>query len=78
LLLSGTPFIGTSSGFSAAATFSNTPYVITNIEHRAAKFLEVPIGIEHYPFGNERQWLSWERETNGLLEALFQRLWDSL
>jgi hypothetical protein len=78
LLLSGNPFIGTSSGFSAAATFSNTPYVITNVEHRAAKFFEVPIGIECYPFGNERQWLSWERETDGLLEALFQRLWDSL
>jgi hypothetical protein len=78
LLLGGTPFIGTSSGFSAAATFSDTPYVITNFEHRAANFLGIPVGAERYPFGTERQWLSWEIETDELLSDLFDRLWKSL
>jgi hypothetical protein len=78
LLLQGAPFIGTSSGFSAAATFSDTPYVITNVEHRAAKFFEIPIGAESFPFASARQWLSWDRETDGLLPSLFERLWNSL
>jgi hypothetical protein len=78
LLLEGTPFIGTSSGFSAAATFSDTPYVITNVEHRAAKFFGIPAGTQHYPFATTRQWLSWETETGALLASLFERLWESL
>ena len=78
LLLEGSPFIGTSSGFSAAATFSDTPYVITNVEHRAAKFFGIPAGTQHYPFATTRQWLSWETETDALLASLFERLWKSL
>ena len=78
LLLEGNPFIGTSSGFSAAATFSDTPYVITNVEHRAAKFFGIPAGTQHYPFATTRQWLSWETETDALLASLFERLWESL
>jgi hypothetical protein len=77
LLFEGAPFFGTSSGFSAAATFSNTPYAITHVEHRAAKFFGVPVGIERFPFALEHQWLSWERETEHLLSDLFDRLWES-
>jgi hypothetical protein len=77
LLFEGAPFFGTSSGFSAAATFSNTPYTITHVEHRAAKFFGIPVGIERYPFALQHQWLSWERETARLLIELFDRLWEA-
>jgi len=77
LLFGGSPFFGTSSGFSAAATFSNTPYTITNIEHRAAEFVGVPVGTKRYPFSFQHQWLSWEPETAELLSELFSRLWSA-
>jgi len=75
LLFEGTPFFGTSSGFSAAATFSNTPYTITNFEHRSAEYIGLPVGIEQYPFALEHQWLNWEPENATLLSDLFERLW---
>jgi len=78
LLLEGTPFIGTSSGFSAAATFSDTPYVITNVEHRAARFFGISVGSERFPFATSRQWLSWETETDALITDLFDQLWRSI
>jgi len=77
LLFKGTPFFGSSSGFSAAATFSNTPYTITNFEHRAAKFVGMPVGTERYPFALEHQWLSWKPETEQVLLDLFDRLWEA-
>jgi len=77
LLFEGTPFFGSSSGFSAAATFSNTPYTVTNFEHRAAEFVGVPVGTERYPFSSEHQWLSWEPETEEVLLDLFDRLWEA-
>jgi hypothetical protein len=77
LLFEGAPFFGSSSGFSAAATFSNTPYTITNFEHRAAEFVGVSVGTERYPFSFEHQWLSWEPETDEVLLDLFNRLWDA-
>jgi hypothetical protein len=77
LLFEGAPFFGSSSGFSAAATFSNTPYTITNFEHRAAEFVGVPVGVERYPFALEDQWLSWKPETEQGLLDLFDRLWEA-
>ena len=77
LLFEGAPFFGSSSGFSAAATFSTTPYTITNFEHRAAKFVGVPIGTERYPFAFEHQWLSWRPETEQVLHDIFDRLWQA-
>ena len=77
LLFEGAPFFGSSSGFSAAATFSNTPYTITNFERRAAEFVEMPVGTERYPFSFEHQWLSWEPETEEVLFDLFDRLWKA-
>jgi hypothetical protein len=75
LLFEGAPFFGSSSGFSAAATFSSTPYTITNFEHRAAEFVGVPVGAERYAFASPYQWLSWEPETKSLLANLFERMW---
>jgi hypothetical protein len=77
LLFEGTPFFGTSSGFSAAATFSNVPYTITNFEHRSAEYIGLPVGTKRYPFASEHQWLSWEHETPTLLLNLFERLWGA-
>lgn len=74
MLLDGVPFIGTSSGFSAAATFSRTPYVITNFEPRAAAYVGIPPGSERYPFATQHQWLSWERETEETLTTQFERM----
>jgi hypothetical protein len=68
-------FMGSSSGFATMATFcNNIPYVITNIEHRFAPYAGVPIGARHYPFGGERQVLSWETETRKLLLDLFEQV----
>jgi hypothetical protein len=75
LLLSGIPFIGTSSGFSAAATFSATPYVITNIEAFHAQHSGLPVGTERYPFAKPHQWMSWDPETEERLVSLFDPLW---
>lgn len=77
LLFEGAPFFGSSSGFSAGATFSNTPYTITNFEHRAAEFVGVSVGAERYPFAFEDQWLSWKPETEQVLLDLFDRLWEA-
>lgn len=77
-LLSGTCFMGTSSGFSAAATFSNSPYVITNFEHSAANHVGIPIGTGRYPFAHDFQWLSWERETPESLISHLEMLWPKI
>ncbi len=76
MLLGGTPFIGTSSGFAAAATFSDTPYVITHFEHRSAEYVGIPVGTERYPFATAQQWLSWDPESEVLLSDLFDRMWN--
>ena len=74
LLLGGVPFMGTSSGFSAAATFSTTPYVITNFESPASKNIGLPVGTKQYPFSTNNQWLTWEGETEESLLWYFERL----
>jgi hypothetical protein len=76
LLLGGVPFMGTASGFAAAATFSETPYVITNFEPQASKVIGLPIGTKQYPFATRDQHLTWEPETKEELLAHFERLRD--
>ena len=78
LLFEGAPFFGTSSGFSAAATFSTTAYTITNFDHRASNYVGLPVGTQRYPFGLEHQWLNWETETGELLFGLFERMWNAV
>ena len=77
LLLGGTPFMGTSSGFSAAATFSETPYVITNFEHQASRYIDLPVGTEKYPFAIGYQRLNWQPETEDILIAEFRHIWNT-
>lgn len=71
-------FMGTSSGFSALATFSKIPYIITNFDHGAANYVDLPVGAKNYPFALENQILNWERETTELLLSLFGSMYKSL
>lgn len=69
-------FIGTSSGFATMATFTDTPYLICDIEHFFAPFAGVEVGAPHYPFGHKDQILLWGRETSDLLLAHLARHMD--
>jgi hypothetical protein len=71
-------FMGTSSGFSAVATFSSVPYIITHIEHRVAPFFELEVGDPAYPFALPHQTLSWEVESPELLLHLFEESYAAL
>jgi len=66
-------FMGTSSGFSAMATFSTIPYIITNFDHNATFHTGIPINSHTYPFALKNQILSWELESEELLLHLFLR-----
>jgi len=67
-------FMGSSSGFAAMATFSNKPYLITNIEHLFSDYIGVPVGGRHYPFGTEDQILHWDVETQDTLLEYYGEL----
>lgn len=71
-------FMGTSSGFSALATFSEIPYIITNFDHAASKYVDLPVGAKSYPFALENQILNWERESTELLISLFESMYKSV
>jgi len=71
-------FMGTSSGFAAAATFSETPYIITNFLHSAADHIGLPVGTVRYPFALGHQILSWEKESTELLVHLFENGYHEL
>jgi hypothetical protein len=67
-------FMGSSSGFAAMATFCNKPYVITNVQHVFSRYIDVPVGGRHYPFGNENQILYWGTETQDVLLDFLEEL----
>lgn len=69
ILVNADLFMGTSSGFATMATFSTTPYLITDIEHHFAQYAEVAVGAENYPFALPQQKLMWRRETSADLVA---------
>jgi hypothetical protein len=71
-------FMGSSSGFSAMATFSNVPYIITNFEHEMSENIGVPVGTTKYPFAFDHQILSWEKETAEMLLNLFNEMYKSI
>jgi hypothetical protein len=71
-------FMGTSSGFSALATFSEIPYIITNFDHAAAKYVDLPIGAPSYRFALDNQIIVWEKETVELLMSLFEPVYQML
>lgn len=68
-------FMGTSSGFATMATFTDVPYVITNIEHYFASWAGVEPLAPHYPFGSPSQHLVWKKEDAELLLDYFERVY---
>lgn len=68
-------FMGASSGFATMATFSDVPYVITDIEQYFAAWAGVPSGAERYPFAHTHQHLVWEKENAGLLLGYFDSIY---
>jgi len=71
-------FLGTSSGFATAATFSTTPYAILNIENYFADHVGVTVGTPFYPFALDHQYLYWEKENSDLLIGVFEQIYASL
>lgn len=71
-------FMGSSSGFSAAATFSSVPYVIVNVEHDFSRYSEVAVGESRYPFALDNQTIYWEQETAAGLAECFERAYQGL
>jgi hypothetical protein len=67
-------FMGSSSGFAGMATFCNKPYAITNVQHQWSRYIGVPVGARHFPFGAANQILSWERERAGALLGFLEEL----
>ena len=65
-------FMGTSSGFATMATFTDVPYVITNIEPHFAFWADVEPKAPHYPFARAHQHLIWKREDAALLLDYFE------
>ena len=74
LLQSADLFMGTSSGFAQAALFGHPSYLVTNTEHRAAEFFNVPAGSRHHPFGRSDQIVTWSPETVEELEFEFDKM----
>ncbi|MBX9963541.1 MAG: hypothetical protein K2Y35_10820 [Burkholderiales bacterium] len=67
ILMQSRAFMGSSSGFSALATFSSVPYVITNFEAGAAKYVGLEVGARRYPFATEHQVILWGKEEASVL-----------
>ncbi len=67
-------FMGTSSGFSAMATFSGKPYIITNYDPNAAAETEIEIGSKQYPFAQKNQFIDWGHEKLATLINLFSEI----
>jgi hypothetical protein len=78
ILLGSRLFMGSSSGFSALATFSSVPYVITNFEAGAAKYVGLQVGAPRYPFASEHQVLQWGREDADALHVQMTERLDRL
>lgn len=67
LLRSSDLFMGASSGFATMATFSDVPYVITNMEHVFTSYAGIEVHAQHYPFASPHQQLVWQCEDAVLL-----------
>jgi len=74
LLLSCDCFMGSSSGFSAAVTFSAVPYAIFNFERKFWRYSGVTEGETAYPFAAAGQTIHHGEESTADLMAAFQSL----
>ena len=73
MLLRSDLFIGTSSGFAAAANFSDVPYFITHMNSESCNAYNIPDGADQLPFATDRQFLVYEEETKDLLMRLLEQ-----
>jgi len=74
ILLQSRLFMGSSSGFSALATFSSVPYLIANYEAEMAKYVGLKVGDARYPFAERNQRILWGTETCAELYTRFCEL----
>jgi len=77
ILLQSRLFMGSSSGFSALATFSSVPYLIANYEGAMAKYVGLNVGDTRYPFAAKNQAILWGAESCAALYEKFCELMDS-
>jgi hypothetical protein len=76
LLRHGQLFMGASSGFATMATFTDVPYLITDMEHVFAHAAGIDVSAAHYPFGRDDQHLLWQKEDATILLDFFESLYD--
>ncbi len=76
LLHASDMFMGTSSGFATMATFSQVPYLITDIERYFGLLGGLQPDTERYPFAHENQYLVWRREDAKLLLDYFHLIYN--
>lgn len=68
-------FLGSSSGFATMATFSEMPYLISNIEHFFAPYAGVEVG-ENYPFAKQNQALHWQHDDSESLINYLEKIYN--
>lgn len=73
MMLQSSLFIGTSSGYAAAANFSDLPYFITNMNPESCNAYDIEEGAEQLPFATDQQFLVYEKETPEMLLSLLER-----
>lgn len=78
LLTESNLFMGTSSGFATMATFTDVPYLITNVEHLFAWWAGVEVEAPRYPFALPHQHLTWQQEDGATLMSLFESVYGAL
>lgn len=77
LLVAADAFMGSSSGFATMATFSEVPYLITNVEHLFAWWAGVAVDAPRYPFALDHQHLTWREESAGVLLEHFEAIYHA-
>lgn len=73
LMLRSHLFIGTSSGFAAAANFSQVPYFVTKMNKASYEAYGIPDQADRLPFAAENQVLVSATETVEMLEDLLEK-----
>lgn len=68
-------FMGTSSGFATMATFTDIPYLITNVEPLFAAFAHIAVDAPRFPFAAKNQSLLWHAEDSKILLSHFETVY---
>jgi len=73
LMLKSHLFIGTSSGFAAAANFSTVPYFVTKMNKASYEAYGIPEHADRLPFATQNQILVSSPESVEMLEGLLEK-----